>query len=214
MAVGTASYADYLVFCSHRVFLVTASCIVQERAIHPSPTSYLFVVLLYRHVTSRHVSSRQWKCIYSTVRNRSNGFKYRNKRGGENKAQAPINSSLRLLLEQVKLCRRVDKQTGEEELVAVKVFNKSLLNRQARGFAFGRRKKNVKVLKLTTDARVCVFVLFCIRYMFYVRAVVHEKNRTAVTVGPDWYSLTGHIVLWPQTLLVSLHRSCSFLLHL
>ena len=46
---------------------------------------------------------------------------------------------------QVKLCRRVDKQTGQEEWVAVKVFNKSLLNRQARGFAFGRRKKDHKV---------------------------------------------------------------------
>ncbi|CAM9626964.1 unnamed protein product, partial [Ectocarpus sp. 12 AP-2014] len=45
---------------------------------------------------------------------------------------------------EVKLCRRVDKQTGEEEWVAVKVFNKSLLNRQARGFAFGRRKKDPK----------------------------------------------------------------------
>eukprot|EP00752_Nemacystus_decipiens_P002991 g2775.t1 len=45
---------------------------------------------------------------------------------------------------EVKLCRRVDKQTGQEEWVAVKVFNKSLLNRQARGFAFGRRKKDSK----------------------------------------------------------------------
>ncbi|CAM9635459.1 unnamed protein product, partial [Scytosiphon promiscuus] len=45
---------------------------------------------------------------------------------------------------EVKLCRRVDKQTGEEEWVAVKVFNKSLLNREARSLAFGRRKKDRK----------------------------------------------------------------------
>ncbi|CAM9913954.1 unnamed protein product [Discosporangium mesarthrocarpum] len=46
---------------------------------------------------------------------------------------------------EVKLCRRVDAKTGEEELVAVKVFNKSLLNRQARGCAFGRRRKSTRV---------------------------------------------------------------------
>ena len=51
------------------------------------------------------------------------------------------------LYRQVKLCQRVDKHTGKEELVAVKVFNKSLLNRKAREAAFGRRKKNVEVGK-------------------------------------------------------------------
>lgn len=34
--------------------------------------------------------------------------------------------------------------------MAVKVFNKSLLNRQARGFAFGRRKKDPKVRAVST----------------------------------------------------------------
>ena len=58
-----------------------------------------------------------------------------------------VNTAFGFAWTQVKLCRRVDKQTGEEELVAVKVFNKSLLNRQARACAFGRRKKGVKVTK-------------------------------------------------------------------
>lgn len=39
----------------------------------------------------------------------------------------------------------MDKHTGEEELVAVKVFNKSVLNKQARKTAFRQRKKHAKV---------------------------------------------------------------------